>query len=92
MKIASIILNVLLLLGLVPAILGAMSSPMIFDSGENPNLWRVFITMLALPIVIIVCQIISWIAFFRQKYDFAFKVSLIPIVNVILLGIFMFSM
>ncbi|WP_188764601.1 hypothetical protein [Emticicia aquatilis] len=92
MKIATIILNVLLLLGLVPAIMGAMTSPMIFDSGQNPNLWRVFITMLALPVVIIICQIISWIAYFRQKYDFAFRVSIIPLVNLILLIIFMFSM
>lgn len=92
MKIATIILNILLLLGLVPAIMGAMTSPMLFDSGQNPNLWRVFITMLALPVVIIICQIVSWIAYFRQKYDFAFRASIIPVINLILLIIFIFSM
>jgi hypothetical protein len=92
MKTIVIILNVILLLGLIPAILGAMTSPMIFDAGENPNLWRVFYTMIALPLVIIVCQIVSWVAYYRQNYSLALKVSMIPIINVILLVIFMFSM
>ncbi|WP_435356804.1 hypothetical protein [Emticicia sp. SJ17W-69] len=92
MKTLVIILNILLLIGLIPAILGAMTSPMIFDAGENPNLWRVFYTMIALPVVIIICQIISWVAFYRQNYGFSLKISMIPIIHVIILVIFMFSM
>lgn len=92
MKTLVIILNILLLLGLIPAILGAMTSPMIFDGGENSNLWRLFYAMITLPFLIVICQIISWIAFYRQNYSLALKVSLIPIINIIFLGIFMFSM
>ncbi|CAH0993982.1 hypothetical protein EMA8858_00087 [Emticicia aquatica] len=89
MKIVVIILNIVLLIGLIPAIYAVLGSFMVFDAGENPTIWRVFMAIIALPIVIVICQIISWIAFFRQNYDFAFKVSLIPIVNLIIIGLFL---
>jgi hypothetical protein len=92
MKTTVIILNIILLLSLIPVILGTMTSPMIFDAGENPSLWRVFYTIIALPVVIIICQIISWVAFFRQNYDFALKISIIPVIHIILLIIFIFLM
>ena len=90
MKIATIVLNVILLLALIPVILAAIMSPMIFDAVENQNLWRIFWTMIALPVVIVGCQIISWVAFYRQNYSFAFKVSLLPVIHVLLLAFLVF--
>ena len=92
MKIATIILNVLLLIGLIPSILAAMTSPMIFDAGQSSHMWRVFWTAVALPVVIVVCQIISWIAFYRDNYSLAFKISLIPTVHVVVLILLMLTM
>jgi len=92
MKIATIILNVLLLIGLIPSILAAMTSPMIFDAGQSNHLWRVFWVAVALPVVIVICQVISWVAFYRDNYSFAFKISLIPVVHVVVLILLMLTM
>jgi len=38
------------------------------------------------PASILVTQIISWIAYSNGNYDFAFKISLIPLIFVFLIG------
>ncbi|RYU93236.1 hypothetical protein [Emticicia agri] len=75
---------------LIPAAFGAIMSPFVFDSGASRRTWWIFGTLVALPILIILSQIVSWIAFLRHNYDFAFKVSLLPVLDILMI-IFLFS-
>jgi hypothetical protein len=45
--------------------------------------------MVALPILIIIAQIISWIAYSNHNYDLAFKINALPAFDILLI-IFMF--
>lgn len=85
MKTAVIVLNVLLIIGLIPSAWGALFSPMLFDSGATKRTWAIFGAIVALPILIVITQIISWIAFSKGNYNLALKVSLIPVADVLLL-------
>lgn len=85
MKIPALILNILLLLGLIPSVWMALFSPMLFDSGASKRTWSIFATVVALPILIVITQIISWIAYKNGNYGLAFKVSLLPVVDFLLL-------
>lgn len=92
MKTTVIVLNIILLLGLIPSAWGALFSPMLFDSGATKRTWTIFGAIVALPILIVITQIISWIAFSKGNYGLALKVSLIPVVDVLLLvALFMYS-
>lgn len=89
MKTCSLIANIIMLLILIPAALGAIMSPFVFDSGASRMTWLIFGTLVALPILIVSTQIIAWIAYVRHNYDFAFKVSLVPVFDILMI-IFLF--
>lgn len=90
MKLATIILNIILIIALFPAGMGAMMSPMMFDapgSTKNSGIWLAAISAVALPFTIIVCELLSWWFFSKGNYALAFKISLIPVlINVGLMG------
>jgi hypothetical protein len=91
MKIVAIITNIILLMSLVPLCMGVMMTPMMFDapgSDKNRNLWISAGLMVSLPITIIVCEILSWIAIFRGNYALALEtIYLPPVIHVILIAI-----
>lgn len=90
MKTCSLIANIIMLVILIPAAFGAIMSPFVFDSGATKRTWWIFGTLVALPILIILTQIISWIAFARHNYDFALKISLVPVLDILMI-IFLFT-
>lgn len=92
MKTPVIVTNVIFLIILIPSIFGAMMSPMMFDapgSMESNKTWILFGCMAALPILIIIAQIISWIAFKNQNYNLALKINALPVFDIVVI-IFMF--
>lgn len=89
MKTTIIIVNIILLVILIPSIFGAMMSPMMFDapgSEKSTKTWILFSCMAALPILIIIAQIISWIAFNNQNYNLAFKINALPALDILIIG------
>ncbi|MCU0469069.1 MAG: hypothetical protein MUF58_10730 [Arcicella sp.] len=89
MKTFTIVVNVLFLIGLVPSVMGAMMSPMMFDAPGSENskkTWTLFSCMIALPILIIIAQIISWIAYYKQNYGLALKISLLPTADLLIIS------
>ncbi len=92
MKTIVLVLNISLIIALIPSIMLAITSPMIFAAKQTTRLWWTAGTAVALPIVIIICQVITWKAYYRMDYDFALKICLIPIFNGLLLLYFMFTM
>ena len=92
MKTTVLTVNVFLLIILIPSIFGAVMSPMMFDapgSEKSQKTWTLFSCMIALPVLIIIAQIISWIAYSNQNYDLAFKINALPVFDILLI-IFMF--
>jgi len=90
MKITIIIVNVLLILSLIPIIVMVGMSTMMFDSPGSENstkTWMFFGFIVALPILIIVAQIISWIAFYKQNYALALKINALPAFDVLIIFI-----
>jgi hypothetical protein len=43
--------------------------------------------IVALPILIIITQIISWIAFFKQNYALALKINALPALDILIIFI-----
>lgn len=67
-------------------------SPMMFDapgSEKSKKTWTLVCCLGALPLLIIIAQIISWIAYSNQNYDLAFKINALPAFDILLI-IFMF--
>lgn len=92
MKTTTLIVNILMILGFFPSVWMAIFSPMLFDSGATKRTWIIFATVVALPILILITQVISWIVYSRGNYGLALKVSLVPFLDIILLvGLFLFS-
>lgn len=92
MKSTVIIINIIFLIILIPSIFGAMMSPMMFDapgSEKSRKTWTLFWCMVALPISIIITQIISWIAYSNQNYDLALRINALPAFDILII-IFMF--
>lgn len=92
MKTTIIIVNIILLIILIPSLFGAMMSPMMFDapgSDKSNKTWILFGCMISLPVLIIIAQIISWIAFSRQNYSLALKINALPALDILMIG-FMF--
>lgn len=90
MKTAVIIINIIFLLILIPSVMSAMMSPMMFDapgSDKSQKTWMLFSCMIALPILIIIAQIISWIAFFNQNYKLAMTINALPTLDILLIGL-----
>jgi hypothetical protein len=60
----------------------------LFDSGTDGfGRWYLYVLLNAVPVSILITQIISWIAYSRGNYDLAFKVSLIPLIILFLIGL-----
>lgn len=84
--------NVIFLIILVPSIFGAMMSPMMFDapgSEKSTKTWTLVCCLAALPVLIIIAQIVSWIAYSNQNFGLALKVNVLPVFDLLLI-IFMF--
>ncbi|PWK29240.1 hypothetical protein LV89_00080 [Arcicella aurantiaca] len=95
MKTAVIIINIIFLLILIPSAMSAIMSPMMFDapgSDKSTKTWILFSCMVVLPILIIIAQIISWIAFFKQNYKLAMLINGIPTIDILLIGVLFFIM
>ena len=92
MKSNVIIANVIFLIGLIPSCFGAFMSVFLFDapgSESNTKTWILAGSLVALPALIIITQIVSWIAFSNQNFGLALKINAIPTLNIILI-VFMF--
>lgn len=92
MKSTVLITNIILLVILIPTIFAAVMSPMMFDapgSEKSPKTWTLFYCMISLPILIIIAQIVSWIAYSNQNYDLALKITALPALDILLI-IFIF--
>lgn len=88
MKIASIIINIIFILLLLPAAGVAMMSIMMFDApGSESNKLTIFTatSLFTFPVTIIIVQIISWIFFASGNYKVAFWTALLPIIHIILI-------
>lgn len=84
--------NVIFLIILIPSIFGAMMSPMMFDapgSEKSTKTWTLVCCLAALPVLIIIAQIVSWIAYSNQNFGLALKVNVLPVFDLLLI-IFMF--
>ena len=95
MKTAAIIINIIFLLILIPSVMSAIMSPMMFDapgSDKSTKTWILFSCMIILPILIIIAQIISWIAFFKQNYSLAITINALPTIDILLIGLLFFIM
>ncbi len=89
MKIAIIVINILLIIALIPTLMAAIMSPMIFDAGVTTRRYWAAGTIVAMPFVIIIAEIVSWIAFFKGNYELALKASLSPLVFAVFLVFFL---
>lgn len=90
MKTATIIINIIFILLLLPGAGMAVMSPMMFDapgSTENKLTILTATSIFTFPIVIIIAQIISWIFFANGNYKVAFWIALLPVVNITLITI-----
>ena len=85
MKTLVILVNVLASLALLPALYMAMFSPMLFDSGATQRTWTLFYTVVAIPVSIVITQVVSWVLFAKGLYTVALWVSLVPLLFVALL-------
>lgn len=92
MKSTVLTINVIFLIILIPSILGALMSPMMFDapgSEKSKKTWTLVCSLASLPLLIIIAQIISWIAYSNQNYDLALKINALPTLDILLI-IYMF--
>jgi len=58
--------SVLNLLALLPAVMFAMVSPMASDSGLTTSVWIFIVAAMSLPIALIACPLLGWIAYVRR--------------------------
>ncbi|NOW05215.1 hypothetical protein [Clostridium beijerinckii] len=83
-KIITIIINMIFCLIFPLSLLGAMVSPMAFDSPgstESIHTWIFFLSTFSLPAVILISVMISFFLLFKSKlYSKAIIVSLAPII------------
>lgn len=86
-KIVIVIINIIFCLVFPFSIIGAIVSPMTFDSPgstENFYAWVFFISTFSIPIVILISVITSFLFLFKFKsYKIALLFSLLPIINII---------
>lgn len=92
MKLTVVIVNVIFLVGLIPSGFGALMSAFLFDapgSEKNTKVWMLAGSLVALPVLIIITQIISWLAYNKQKYDLALTINVLPTFDIVLI-VFLF--
>ncbi|GAB3501635.1 hypothetical protein [Emticicia fontis] len=95
MKTIALINNVLWVLALIPVVMMAMMSPMMFDapgSEKNTLLWVILWATFLLPVLILVTQVFAWIKFFAGNYPLSLKIGLIPLIDVVFIFICFVSM
>lgn len=83
MKIATIILNILFALAFVPSVGLLLPTMMMFDApGSTKSPYTIFTaaSIVAIPIVIVIAQFVSWIALARGNLSLALWGSLMPLV------------
>lgn len=88
MKTTVIVTNLIFLIILIPSLFGAMMSPMMFDapgSEKSNKTWILFCCMMALPILIIISQVISWIAYRNENHNLALKINALPALDVLII-------
>lgn len=88
MQTAALVLNIILSIAFIPSLILLYVSFFTFDQGVNAEKKFFFVAMFGLPILLFICLIISWIAYYNGNYSLAFKVNLIPIADVLLLAFF----
>lgn len=92
MKSTVVIVNVIFLVGLIPSGFGALMSAFLFDapgSESNTKTWMLAGSLVALPVLITITQIISWIAYNKENYSLALKINAIPTIDMVLI-VFLF--
>ena len=88
MQTTALITNIIFDIAFIPSLVLIYVSLFIFDNGtDGSGRWLMFALFNGVPASILITQIISWIAYSNGNYDFAFKVSLIPLVIVLLIGL-----
>lgn len=93
MKSNVIIVNIIFLIGLIPSGFGAFMSAFLFDapgSENNAKTWFLAGCLVTLPVLIVITQIISWIAFSNQNFGLALKINAIPTIDIVLI-VFLFA-
>jgi len=93
MKTKVILLNIVMTILILPSI-GIIFPIGLRHTTSDPNLLDDITTFFAalLPIMIIVTQIKSWISFYKQNYDLAFKINALPWYNfLIIIFLLLFS-
>jgi uncharacterized BrkB/YihY/UPF0761 family membrane protein len=84
-KMALIIINILFGVSLMPAVVMAIFSPMLFDApgSEKSSLtWFLLYGILSFPVLIIISIIATWIFYFTKNYKLALWVSLSPLLSI----------
>lgn len=88
MQTTALITNIIFDIAFIPSLVLIYVSLFIFDNGtDGSGRWLMFALFNGVPASILITQIISWVAYSNGNYDFAFKVSLIPLVIVLLIGL-----
>ena len=68
-------------------------SAFLFDapgSDKNTRTWILAGSLVALPVLVVITQIISWVAFSNQNFGLALKINIIPTIDIVLI-IFLFA-
>ncbi|HNM31455.1 MAG TPA: hypothetical protein PKM51_01795 [Chitinophagales bacterium] len=90
MKTTALIINIAWILFFFPICAMALMSPMLFDApgaANNKLLKFIFYCIIALPILILITQVLSWNKYSNGNYLLSLRISLIPLIDVILLAI-----
>ncbi|WP_188764498.1 hypothetical protein [Emticicia aquatilis] len=88
MQTTALITNIIFDIAFIPSLVLIYVSLFVFDNGtDGTGRWLMFTLFNSIPASILVTQIISWVAYSNGHYDFAFKVSLVPLIFVLLIGL-----
>lgn len=88
MQTTALITNIIFDIIFIPSLVLIYVSLFIFDNGTDGfGRWLIFGLFNGVPASILITQIISWVAYSNGNYDFAFKISLVPLVIILLIGL-----
>jgi hypothetical protein len=79
LTIATVIGGLLLMLAVWPLSM----TPLIFDSGESPMTWGVFLAVWAMPVVLIAGLLMGWIGFARNAHGVAVAGLIVAVLPVL---------